>query len=154
MKPVRLAAYTMTSSLGRGIAPARAALHSGATGLSQCRFETVAIDTFVGEIAGVDAQALPAALARFDCRNNRAAELGLAQDGFSEAVAASAGRHGAERVGVFMGTSTAGILQTELAYRRRGADGELPPDFLYRTTHNTFSIAEYVRARLGLEGPC
>jgi 3-oxoacyl-[acyl-carrier-protein] synthase-1 len=53
-----------------------------------------------------------------------------------------------------MGTSTAGILQTELAYRRRGPQGELPGDFRYRTTHNTFSIAEYVRARLGLRGPC
>jgi 3-oxoacyl-[acyl-carrier-protein] synthase-1 len=154
MKPIRLAAYTMTSSLGRGLAPTRAALRSGATGLEPCRFETVAIDTFVGEIAGVDEQALPAGLERFDCRNNRAAELGLAQDGFLDAVAASAARHGRDRVAVFMGTSTAGILQTEIAYRRRGEQGELPADFEYRTTHNTFSIAEYVRARLGLEGPC
>ena len=94
MKPIRLAAYTMTSSLGRGLAPAREALRSGATGLAPCRFETVAIDTFVGEIAGVDAQALPPGLERFDCRNNRAAELGLAQDGFLEAVEASAAEVG------------------------------------------------------------
>ena len=154
MKPIRLAAYTMTSSLGRGLAPARAALRSGATGLSQCRFETVEIDTFVGEIAGVDEQALPEGLARFDCRNNRAAEVGLAQDAFTEAVASAVARYGSDRVAVFMGTSTAGILQTELAYRRRGGNGELPSDFRYRTTHNTFSIAEYVRERLGLEGPC
>jgi 3-oxoacyl-[acyl-carrier-protein] synthase-1 len=154
MKPIRLAAYTMTSSLGRGLAPTRAALRSGASGLAPCRFETVAIDTFVGEIPGVDEQPLPPGLERFDCRNNRAAELGLAQDGFLDAVAASAARHGRDRVAVFMGTSTAGILQTELAYRRRGEQGELPADFEYRTTHNTFSIAEYVRARLGLEGPC
>ena len=154
MKPVRLAAYTMTSCLGRGLEPARAALRSGATGLAPCKFETVRIDTFVGEIAGVDSQALPRALARFDCRNNRAAELGLAQDGFLDAVARAARDYGAARVGVFMGTSTAGILQTELAYRRRGEHGELPPDFEYRTTHNTYSIAEYVRARMGLAGPC
>jgi 3-oxoacyl-[acyl-carrier-protein] synthase-1 len=154
MKPLRLAAYTMTSCLGRGVDAARAALLSGATGLAPCRFETVALDTFVGEIAGVDDQALPAGLERFDCRNNRAAELGLGQDGFPDAVARSAARHGRDRVAVFMGTSTAGILQTELAYRRRGERGELPGDFRYRTTHNTFSIAEYVRERLGLAGPC
>jgi 3-oxoacyl-[acyl-carrier-protein] synthase-1 len=53
-----------------------------------------------------------------------------------------------------MGTSTAGILQTEIAYRHRGADGSLPADFDYRRTHNTASIAEYVRERLALEGPC
>jgi 3-oxoacyl-[acyl-carrier-protein] synthase-1 len=154
MRPIRLGSYTMSSCLGRGLVAARAAVRTAASGLAPCRFETVALDTFVGEIAGVDGQALPPALARFDCRNNRAAELGLAQDGFIDAVAATASRVGPARVGVFMGTSTAGILQTEQAYRRRGAAGELPPDFLYRTTHNTYSIAEYVRARLGLEGPC
>ena len=154
MKPIRLAAFTMTSCLGRGLAPARAALRANATGLTRCSFETVRLDTFVGEIAGVDAQRLPKHLARFDCRNNRAAELGLAQDGFPDAVADATRRLGRERIGVFMGTSTAGILQTELAYRRRGAAGELPPDFLYRSTHNAFSIAEYVRARFALEGPC
>ena len=154
MRPIRLGAYTMSSCLGRGLDAARAAVRSAASGLAPCRFETVVLDTFVGEIAGVDGQALPPALARFDCRNNRAAELGLAQDGFLDAVAATAARVGPARVGVFMGTSTAGILQTEQAYRHRGTAGELPPDFLYRTTHNTYSIAEYVRARLGLEGPC
>jgi 3-oxoacyl-[acyl-carrier-protein] synthase-1 len=57
-------------------------------------------------------------------------------------------------VGVFIGTSTAGILQTELAYRRRDpASGALPADFDYARTHNTYSVAGYVRARLGLAGP-
>jgi 3-oxoacyl-[acyl-carrier-protein] synthase-1 len=145
----------MTSCLGRGLAPTRAALHAGASGLTACRFESVDLATFVGAIDGVDAHRLPQDLQRFDCRNNRAGDLALAQDGFIGAVAAAAKRHGPQRVGVFIGTSTAGILQTELAYRRRdGSDGALPADFDYRHTHNTFSIAEYVRARLGLEGPC
>jgi 3-oxoacyl-[acyl-carrier-protein] synthase-1 len=149
-----ISAYTLTSCLGRGLAATRQALHRGATGLAPCHFETVDLETFVGEIAGVDEQRLPAALASFDCRNNRAADLGLAQDGFAEAVERAAERHGASRIGVFMGTSTAGILQTELAYRRRDAAGALPADFHYRHTHNAFSVAEYVRARLGLAGPC
>jgi 3-oxoacyl-[acyl-carrier-protein] synthase-1 len=154
MKPLRLSSYTMTTCLGRGLGAAREAIRSGATGLAPCRFETVELHTYVGEIAGVDEQALPAGLERFDCRNNRAAELGLRQDGFLDEVARSASKHGPGRIGVFMGTSTAGILATEVAYRRRGAQGELPGDFRYRTTHNTFSIAEYVRERLGLSGPC
>ena len=109
----------------------------------------------MGEIEGVDDTVLPPELATFDCRNNRAAELGLALDGFDAAVRAAAQRYGAGRIGVFIGTSTAGILQTELAYRRRDPQGgALPADFDYRHTHNTFSVAEYVRARLGLEGPC
>ncbi|HUP30540.1 MAG TPA: beta-ketoacyl-[acyl-carrier-protein] synthase family protein [Usitatibacter sp.] len=155
MNPLHLSAYTVTSCLGRGLAPTRMALRSAASGLKPCDFETVDLATFVGEIEGVDAHRIPARLARFDCRNNRAGDLGLVQDGFIAAVEAAIARHGAGRIGVFMGTSTAGILQTEQAYRRRAAgDGALPEDFDYRHTHNTFSIAEYVRARLGLEGPC
>ena len=155
MKPVLLSAYTTTSCLGRGLAPTRAAFRAASSGLAPCRFETVDLNTCVGEIPGLDDVALPPGLARFDCRNNRASEVGLAQDGFLEKVEEAALRYGRHRAGVFIGTSTAGILQTELAYRRRDpASGALPPDFDYRRTHNTFSAAEYVRTRLALTGPC
>src|SRR5262245_46197237 len=110
MRPLLLSAYTMASCLGRGLAPTRAALRTPRTRLAPCRFETVALETYVGEIADVDSQALPEELARYDCRNNRAAEVGITQDGFEEAVIAARSRHGARRIGVFMGTSTAGIL--------------------------------------------
>lgn len=155
MHPTLLCAYTMSSCLGRGLGPTRDALAAARSGLTPCRFETAQLDTFVGEIQGVDAQAMPVGLERYDCRNNRAAEVGLTQDGFAEAVEGARRRHGRERIGVFLGTSTAGILQAELAYRRRDpASGALPADFDYRRTHNTFSVAEYTRTRFGLEGPC
>jgi 3-oxoacyl-[acyl-carrier-protein] synthase-1 len=155
MQPILLAAYTMSSCLGRGLEPTRAAIAASRSGLTPCRFETAKLETFVGEIEGVDAQALPAGMERFDCRNNRAAELGLVQDGFADAVEAAVRRYGRGRVGVFLGTSTAGILQAEIAYRHRDpASGALPADFDYRRTHNTFSVAEYTRVRFGLEGPC
>jgi 3-oxoacyl-[acyl-carrier-protein] synthase-1 len=97
---------------------------------------------------------LPAPLAGFDCRNNRLALLGLLQDGFADAVAAAREKYGAQRVGVFIGTSTSGILQTELAYRRRDpVSGALPADFIYRSTHNTFSVADFTRHYFGLTGP-
>ena len=154
MRPLLISAATIASCLGRGVDATRAALASGTSGLAPCRFETAALETYVGEIAGVDETRLPPALAAFDCRNNRAAELGLVQDGFDAAVREAIARHGPARVGVFLGTSTAGILQTELAYRRRNPDGSLPRDFDYRHTHNTSSVAQYVRARFGLRGPC
>ena len=145
----------MTSCLGGGLAATRRALRGGASGLAKIAFETVTLETCVGEIAGVDDARVAPALSGFDCRNNRAAEMGLAQDGFTDAVSAAVRRHGAARIGVFIGTSTAGILQTELAYRRRApSDGALPADFDYKHTHNTFSVAEYVRERLALKGPC
>jgi 3-oxoacyl-[acyl-carrier-protein] synthase I len=46
------------------------------------------------------------------------------------------------------------MLQTELAYRHRDqATGQLPPDYNYATTHNSFSVADFVRQTLQLEGP-
>src|SRR5882672_5916468 len=117
MRPLLISAYTVTSCLGRGLEPTRAALATSRSGLTPCHFETAHLDTFVGEIEGVDAQPMPRGLERFDCRNNRAAELALAQDGFALAAEDAARRYGPERVGVFLGTSTAGILQAELAYR-------------------------------------
>jgi 3-oxoacyl-[acyl-carrier-protein] synthase I len=154
MKPLLLAEYTATSCIGRGVAPTLAALIEQRSGLTRCEFETVKIDTHIGEVPGVDAQRLPDALQIFNCRNNRLAELAIQQDGFFDAVQAAAARWGRRRVGVFIGTSTAGIMQTELAYRARDAvSGALPPSFEYGTTHNSFSVADYLRQRCGLEGP-
>jgi hypothetical protein len=89
----------------------------------------------------------------YDCRNNRLTQMGLETDGFADRVRAAIARYGKTRVGVFLGTSTAGILQTELAYRRRDPQtGALPDDFHYRTTHNSFSLAEFTRDYFGLQG--
>ncbi|WP_018507429.1 beta-ketoacyl-[acyl-carrier-protein] synthase family protein [Thiobacillus thioparus] len=153
MTPLLLSAFTATSCLGRGLDATRHALRSSRSGLAPCAFETVKLDTWVGEVAGVDDEKLPAALADYDCRNNRLTRMGLETDGFGDRVREAIARHGKTRVGVFLGTSTAGILQTELAYRRRDpATGALPDDFNYRTTHNSFSLTEFTRAYFGLEG--
>jgi len=153
LTPLLLSAFTATSCLGRGLDATRHALRSGRSGLAPCAFETVELDTWVGEVAGVDEEKLPAALADYDCRNNRLTRIGLETDGFGNRVREAVARYGRARVGVFLGTSTAGILQTELAYRRRDpATGALPDDFIYRTTHNSFSLAEFTRAYFGLEG--
>ena len=154
MSPLVLRSFTATSAIGRGLAATLASLHARRSGLAPCRFETVSLDTAVGEVAGVDAVALPGELAEFECRNNRLAWLALAQDGFTDAGAESAGRHGRRRVGVFLGTSTSGILETELAYRRRDPrSGALPEGFSYRGAHNTFSLAAFTQRALHLEGP-
>ena len=154
MTPLLLSHFTATTCLGRGLAPTRRALEDAASGLKPCDFETVAIDTWIGEVAGVDDVRLPAAVAHHDCRNNRLALLGLETDGFADAVRECLGRHGRRRIGVLIGTSTSGILATELAYRRRDPQtGALPADFNYRTTHNSYSVAGFVRELFGLEGP-
>jgi len=154
LNPLWLSHFTATSGIGCGLDQTLAALRRRRGGLARCAFETVDLATYIGEVAGVDAVQLPAHLADFDCRNNRLALLGLTQDGFDEAVHAAIAKYGAQRIGVFLGTSTSGILQTELAYRRRDpVTGALPADFNYRTTHNTFSVADFARQYFGLTGP-
>ncbi len=153
MTPLLLSAYTATTCLGRGLDATRDALRAGRSGLAPCAFETVQLDTWVGEVAGVDDERLPAALADYDCRNNRLVQRGLETDGFADRVREAVARYGTTRVGVFLGTSTSGILETELAYRRRDpVTGALPGDFRYRTTHNSFSLAAFTRDYFGLEG--
>jgi 3-oxoacyl-[acyl-carrier-protein] synthase I len=126
----------------------------GHSGLAPCDFDSVTLDTYIGRVRGLEDVRVPAQLGAYDCRNNRMAQLAMELDGFAAAVARARARYGAARIGVFMGTSTSGILQTELAYQRRDpATGALPADFHYAQTHNTFSVADFVRRYLELHGP-
>ena len=140
MKPLVLSCYTATTCVGHGLAP--------------CAFETADLDICVGEVAGINDERLKAAYTEFDCRNNRLAQLALRQDGFEDAVRATIARVGRRRLGLFLGTSTSGILETEIAYRNRDPiTGTLPASFSYRGTQNTFSVAAFLRELLDLEGP-
>ncbi len=151
---MRLSSFTMTSALGAGLDPTLAALRALRGGIARKRWETVDFETCVGEVGGLDTRAVRADLAAFDCRNNRLAQLGLEQDGFAHAVRAAVERYGRERIGVFLGTSTSGILSSEIAYRHRdSASGALPADHDYRNTHNAFSVADFVRRYFDLRGP-
>jgi 3-oxoacyl-[acyl-carrier-protein] synthase-1 len=154
MQPIAISRYSIVNCLGTGADAVGAALREGRSGLKPCDFETAALDTWIGRVPELETLPVRRDLADFDCRNNRLAQLALELDGFSAAVAAAVKGYGAERVGVFVGTSTSGILQTELAYRRRdSACGALPADFRYAETQNTGSLAEFVRRHLELRGP-
>ena len=152
--PIQLSHFTATSCMGQGLQQTLAALRDRRSGLQPCDFESVALATWIGSVDGVDDEGLRPDLKAYNCRNNRLAQLGLRQDYFREAVEAAVARVGKHRVGVFLGTSTSGILQTELAYRRLDpATGALPADFVYDGTHNSFSVSRFVRDYFGLEGP-
>ena len=156
MTTLGISAYTTTNAAGVGkIATARA-LRESRSGLTPNDLDWAPLPCWIGRIAGIDDDALelPYALRAFDCRNNRLALLGLEQDGFVAAAANARQRFGPERVGVFLGTSTSGILSTELAYQHREPQtGGLPCDYRYATTHNLDATTEFVRRMLGLAGP-
>lgn len=153
MTPLVVTAYTGVNCLGAGVEAWWDALSTRRSGLRACAFEDAALPTFVGQVDGVERVRLREALASFDCRNNRLAQLGLEQDGFAAAVAAARERHGPHRIAVVLGTSTSGVGATEHAYRRRDpVTGALPADFRYAETQNTFSLAAFVRRALDLRG--
>ncbi len=119
-----------------------------------CDFGDAALPTWIGRVGGLEDEPVTGELAMFDCRNNRLARLGLEQDGFGQAVAAARERHGARRIGVFVGTSTSGILETELAYRQLDPiTGRLPESLGFRYTRNIFSVADFTCRYLKLQGP-
>jgi len=154
MQPLAISRYSIVNSLGSNAAAVAGALRARRSGLTPCNFETATLDTWTGQVAGLDAACVRPDLADYDCRNNRLAQMGLQADAYVEAVAAAREKYGAARIGVFMGTSTSGMLQTELAYRRRDpVTGALPPDFRYAQTQNIFSLADFVQRYLGLTGP-
>lgn len=154
MKALPITDCTLVTALGAGRAATLEALQAGRSGLAQRDFETAALGAWIGVVDGLDTLALPPALQTWDCRNNRLAEAALRADNFAASVQRAARRWGAARIGVFVGTSTSGILHTESAYRQRdAASGALPAWLHYETTHNTASVARYVRAALGLAGP-
>lgn len=147
-------AMSVVTCLGDGQAAHVAALQEGRSGLAPCGFDTLPFPAYVGEVPGLDNDPLRGELAGFDCRNNRLAMRALDTDDFVSAVASAKDRYGAARIGVFLGTSTSGLLQTETAYRERDrATGLLPPSFDYARTHNTYALGAFVRQALGLAGP-
>lgn len=154
MTPLAVTACTATSAMGSGLAAQFDALAHARSGLRPNDFGSAPLACWIGRVEGVEDFALPAALAAWDCRNNRLAWLGLQQDGFIERVHAARARYGAARVALLLGTSTASIGATEEAYRRLDADGGIPDDLLRPAIHAPHSLAAFVAAALALEGPC
>ncbi len=96
---------------------------------------------------------MPVALVDRDCRNNRLAWLGLAQDGFVDAVRETIERVGAHRVALLVGTSTSTIAASEHAYRERAATGLVPSTLARHDLHHLHATTSFVRDALGIDGP-
>ncbi|HEY0197463.1 MAG TPA: beta-ketoacyl-[acyl-carrier-protein] synthase family protein [Rhodanobacter sp.] len=154
MNPLAVSAYTATSAIGRGIAAHLVSLRDARSGLRHNDFSSAPLACWIGRVDGVEEEPLPAPHAKWECRNNRLAWLGLNQDGFLDQVRIARDRYGAARIAVLLGTSTSSIGATEEAYRRLDADGGFPDDMLRPPIHAPHSLVAFVAEVLGLEGPC
>ncbi|MDQ7747353.1 beta-ketoacyl-ACP synthase [Hydrogenophaga pseudoflava] len=159
MPPLRVSAFTAVSALGDGRAAMVDAITAGRSGLRPLGPHDFGaapmaepLDTWVGRVDGLD-RPLPARWAHWDCRNNRLAWRGLQADGFADAVAATVQRHGAGRVALVLGSSTASIGATEDACRVLDASGVFPPQPDNPALHTLHSLTGFVQEALGLQGP-
>ncbi|HDR8994270.1 TPA: beta-ketoacyl-[acyl-carrier-protein] synthase family protein [Burkholderia vietnamiensis] len=128
----------IVDALGRGVAPGMAPRADAPAG------------GWVGRVTAALECAPPAALAHFDCRNNRLLLAALAQ--IRPLVDAALARYGPRRIGVVIGTSTSGVDAAEHALARRAAAGAMPAGFDYRQME-IGTAAPFVRAALGVAGP-
>lgn len=149
---IKIAHYTLTTALGAGKLAQMTPLIADQSGLSPISI-TPDVQSFAGPVEGLDTVRLPEFLQHFDCRNNRLAYHSILQDNFLPQVATLREQFGAARGGVFMGTSTAGILSTEEAYRQSHPSAHLPAWYQYRYTQNPSSLANFVAAVTGISGP-
>lgn len=157
MNPLKIVNYTATTSLGRGKNANSTRLKSMKSGLRPCDFDGAqSLETWIGSVEGIESVDFPGHLSRYDCRNNRLALLGIQQDGLLDTVKETISHIGASNLGIVMGTSTSGILQTEKAYQDYSAQPSsqsLPEWYQYRYTHNAHSLTDFVRTLTGIKGP-
>lgn len=153
-RPLALTSFTTVNCLGRGVQATLAALESRRSGLRLCDYEDADLNTYIGRVDGLEDEPVIGRLSVFDCRNNRLAQLTLQQDSFEANVRRASTKYGADRIAVLLGTSTSGIRETERGYAvRENPAADLPARYNYRTTHNVFSLADFVRGYLKLSGP-
>ena len=122
MQPLVLTASTAVSAAGCGVAAHREALLGRTSGLVPNDFDP-AIGGWIGRVRGIEAYALPAAMAGFDCRNNRLADMALRTDGFADAVAEACAEYGPDRIAVVRGPRTRGLHAAADPYSPRDGDG-------------------------------
>jgi 3-oxoacyl-[acyl-carrier-protein] synthase I len=147
--PVYLHALGMINALGDDVESIVASLaNSCSPGMGP--IETRAGMRFVGRVSAPLDLAPPAALAAYDCRNNRLLLAALAQ--IRPAIEAARERFGARRIGVVLGTSTSGISAAEAAFAQRSQTGAMPPAFDYRQME-IGTAAPFAAAALDLRGP-
>jgi len=143
-------AYAAVNALGTTTREVIAGLREGRSGLGPCPLE-LPFETPVGAIPAA-APAPPPSLSAWDSRTARLALAGL--DEIRPAVARAIARHGADRVALIVGTTTAGLARTEDADHARRRTGALPPDYDLHRQHSFGALLETLRRATGIGGPC
>lgn len=154
MTLLSLTGYTCASAIGLGTKDTWHAISNSLDGLTRCDFDGANLDTYIGRVGALDEYTLSRGLREYNCRNNRLAALTLDTDFFSKKVADAVAKYGANRIAVVVGTTSSGIQEAEFAFVDRANENRpLPKGFKFETTQAHSSLADFVAAALGLNGP-
>lgn len=150
MIPLFLSRPGILSALGNGVEETRSRLVAGDTsGMVLEDGWLPATPARVGKVLA-DLPAIPGELSRHGSRNNRLLLAAFAQiAGTFEAVLA---RHGRQRIGIVLGTSTSGIAEGEAAVAEHRCSGTLPHGFAYEQM-DIGDPAVFLARFLGIHGP-
>jgi len=94
---------------------------------------------------------IPLTDTQWHSRNNQLALAALNQ--IRDTVDGAIETHGADRIGVILGTSTSGIAESEAAIRQWLQTGAAPEEYHY-SVQEMGAPAEFIAELLGLSGPC
>ena len=148
-----ITAYSTLHAAGADNHESWQAMLSGRSGLRPNTLPWCDLPTWIGEVGAAEDAPLPIELKTWDCRTHRLAWVALQRNQFPDAVSRAVERYGASRVGLIMGSSTAGIRSTEIAYKTWRSRAPWPEDFAYRHTHSLDALSRFTAELLGLEGP-
>jgi 3-oxoacyl-[acyl-carrier-protein] synthase I len=148
-----IAAYSTLHAAGVDNHESWQALLTGRSGLRPNTLPWCDLPTWIGEVAAADDTPLPTELKTWDCRTHRLAWVALQRNQFPNAVSSAVEHYGASRIGLIMGSSTAGIRSTEVAYKEWRGHARWPEDFDYRRTHSLDALSRFTAELLGLKGP-
>ncbi|HVC38106.1 MAG TPA: beta-ketoacyl-[acyl-carrier-protein] synthase family protein [Gammaproteobacteria bacterium] len=150
MTQVYLHALGIINALGNDVGSVRAGLFNGSTAGMQLRDDlivgrTVRVGAVTSELPELETQWMA-----YASRNNRLLRAAILQ--IQTQIETALTCYGATRIGIVLGTSTAGIAEGErgLASCLRG--GAFPADYNY-LQQEISSPSEYLRNALGVRGP-
>lgn len=149
LRPLPITGYSVLSALGTDRAQHLDALANGRTGLGPAPF-ALPFGTAVGAVRG-ELPELPPALAPWSTRLARM--LAHLVQGLDEPLRKARARWRPERIGILLGTSTAGADSTERAYREFVHAGSFPPGYDFLKQHTFGAPLHVVAALTGARGP-
>jgi 3-oxoacyl-[acyl-carrier-protein] synthase-1 len=144
-----ITAYALCNALGTSKSEVLSALRRSEGGLRPCALP-LPFDTFCGAMPD-SLPGLPQSLVEFETRQARVLAL-LLRD-IDVALLSAQRRWGSDRVGVVLGTSTAGLDETERAYATFRRSGHSPASYRFACQHLPDAMLKVVRSMAGIQGP-